>query len=74
MTTKEKILRHLQAGHSLTPLEAVQAYGTMSLPYHIFALRREGYNIRTRIRRNFQGTRYAEYYLVDGRVEATANA
>lgn len=63
MTLKEKILRHLQSGRTLTPLEALREYGTMSLPYHIHALRREGYNILTREKTTFDGRRYAEYRL-----------
>lgn len=35
----------------------------MSLPYHVHALRREGYNILTREKTTFDGRRYAEYRL-----------
>lgn len=64
MTIKEKILRHLQAGHKITPLEALRDYSTMSLPYHIYALRQEGHDIRTRYRIGFDGKRTAEYEMV----------
>lgn len=63
VTIKEKILRHLQSGHSINNLIAIKEYGTWSLPYHIFALRRDGHKIRTRIRPTFNGQRFAEYYM-----------
>lgn len=72
LTIKEKILRHLQSGHTLTNLEALREYGTMSLPYHVFALRQEGYNIVTREKRSFNGQRYAEYYMPEAWKEAGA--
>lgn len=68
MSIKEKIRRHLESGETITPLQALQEYGTMSLPYHVFALRREGYDIRTRIKTSFSGRRYAEYYMVSSNV------
>lgn len=70
MTVKEKVLRHLQSGRSLTNLQALQEYGTMSLAYHVWALRQEGYDIRTRIRTSYNGRRYAEYYIPGAGVHA----
>lgn len=63
MTAKERILQHLLAGYTINNLIAMKEYGTWSLPYHIFSLRREGYEIKTRMKETFSGKRYAEYYM-----------
>ncbi len=64
MTTKDKILQHLQSGNTITPLEALEEYETMSLPFFIYQLRQEGFIIQTDIKTTFQNKRYAEYTLI----------
>lgn len=63
MSQLEQVLRHLMNGHTLTRLEAVHLYGTWSLPHHVYELRKRGFKIKSRIKENFLGQRYAEYYM-----------
>lgn len=63
MTQKEAVKRHLEAGRTITPLEALHEYGTLRLGAHIHELRKEGLNVRTRMIRSFNGKNYAEYSL-----------
>ena len=63
MSQKSNILNHLKSGKSITPLEALQKYGSFRLADRIFVLRKEGYNIVTNnIYEN--GKTYAEYTLL----------
>ena len=64
MSCKQRILQHLQAGNSLTPLEAMCEYGTIRLGAYIHELRKEGHSIRTDIKRSFNNKTYAQYKLV----------
>ena len=43
------ILEHLKTGKELNPLEALSKYGVYRLGAIIFLLKREGYDIRSRI-------------------------
>ena len=61
MSIKDAILQHLVNGHKITPVQALQEYGTIRLGAHIHRLRREGHNIRTNTIRTFSGKTYAEY-------------
>lgn len=74
MTIKRQILRHLQSGRTLTPLEAFAEYKTMRLARHIHELREEGYPIKTRMKSSMSQTRYAQYYLADTAKERSAAA
>ena len=64
MSCQKRILQHLQAGNKITPLEALQSYGTIRLGAYIHELRKAGYNIRTNIIRTFSGKTYAEYVMI----------
>jgi len=64
MCQLDRVLHHLKSGKSITPMEALVEYGTMSLQVHIFKLRERGYNIRTRLRSSLNKKRFAEYKLV----------
>ena len=46
-TQKEAILRHLQSGRAITPLEALELYGCFRLGARIWELRDEGYEIKS---------------------------
>ena len=46
-TQKEAILRHLQSGKTITPLEALNLYGCYRLGARIWELRDEGYKIQS---------------------------
>ena len=49
ITQKKVVLKHLQSGKELSQLEATEKYGILRLGAIIFNLRKEGYNISTRI-------------------------
>lgn len=63
MAIQDKILRHLNSGHSLTAHEAAMEYGTLRLSAYIYNLRDEGHNIKTRQKQMFNGKTVAEYRL-----------
>lgn len=59
--TKE-ILRYLQSGRALTPLEALERFGCFRLGARIYDLKKQGYDIRTdTIQKN--GKQFASYSL-----------
>lgn len=45
------VLKHLQSGKEINPLEALSKYGCYRLGAVIFALKQDGYKINTRIER-----------------------
>ena len=49
VTKQEKVLTHLQNHGSITPLEALEKYGSFRLGALIFNLRKEGHDIETNI-------------------------
>lgn len=46
---ESRILRHLQSGKTLTPLEAWRRFGAYRLGARIYKLRRRGYKIKREI-------------------------
>ena len=58
------ILHHLQAGKSLTQLEALPKFGCLRLGGRIHELRREGYNIQTEMVKVGRA-RVAKYSMVN---------
>lgn len=57
-----RILAYLQAGHALTPIDALNRFGCFRLGARVWDLRREGYAIESKmVERN--GKRFAEYYI-----------
>ena len=48
-TKQDKVLSHLQTYGSITPLEALEKYGSFRLGALIFNLRKEGHDIETNI-------------------------
>lgn len=63
MSQKQRILKHLKNGKSITPLEALGVYGAYRLSAVIFDLRAAGYNIKTDLKNDGTGRQYAEYSL-----------
>jgi hypothetical protein len=62
MTQTQKILKHLQQGKTISPIEALQLFGCFRLGARILDLRQAGYNIITTIKS--QGKKhFAEYSL-----------
>ena len=49
ISKQEKVLMHLQTFGSITPLEALNKYGSLRLGALIFNLRKEGHDIETNI-------------------------
>lgn len=62
MTQSQSILKHLKAGRTLTPLEALRKFGTLRLSGRILELREAGYRIRTKLV-SVRGKRVAEYQM-----------
>jgi Helix-turn-helix domain len=62
MTQCERILKHLESGQPLSPLEALRRYGCLRLAARISDLRSRGHEIETQFVRH--GSRcYAKYLL-----------
>ena len=62
MNATKKLRKHLEAGRSITPLQALDKWGCMRLGARILELRQEGWNIITEtVKKN--GKRYAKYSL-----------
>lgn len=61
-TQAQRILRHLEAGRKLTPIDALNRYGCMRLAARISDLKKEGWDIQKKmIDKN--GKQYAQYWL-----------
>lgn len=73
-TQCQMIREHLEAGHRLSPIEALDKFGCFRLASRINELRKQGLDIRTDIVEGAEnGKRWAEYWLHrgDGLLEAT---
>ena len=62
MSQKDKVLAHLRAGNTITPLEALRLFGSLRLGAIIFNLREEGHDIKTTMVEGVNN-RYASYHL-----------
>ena len=62
-TQKEAILRHLQSGRTITPLEALELYRCYRLSARIRELRDEGYKIKSENVKQGKKT-FASYELI----------
>ena len=62
-TKQDKVLTHLQTHGNITPLEALNEYGSFRLGAIIFNLRKEGYDITTNI---VPKQHYAKYTYNEG--------
>lgn len=67
MTQCEKIRRHLEQFHSITPHEALREYGCMRLAARIADLKKAGMPIESRVihdvNRFGERVHYSEYYV-----------
>ena len=61
MTKKSKVLEHFKSGNTLTPIQALELYGTMRLSAIVFNLKDKGYQIENI---NPRGE-YAIYKMID---------
>ena len=59
-----RILKHLEARATISPMEALASYSNFRLAASIHVLRRAGYNIATDYRKDEVGHKYARYTLV----------
>lgn len=62
ITQKKAILKALEAGEAVTPLDALRRWGCFRLGARIFDLRQQGYEIETEMDRGI-GQKYATYRL-----------
>lgn len=69
MSQCNRVLQHLQAYGSITPLEAMQEYGIMRLGARIYDLKKMGYSINssreTGENRYGESISYARYSLAE---------
>ena len=61
VSKKSKVLAHLVSGKHITPIQALELYGSFRLGAIIFELRADGHNIDTEIAK---GTGHAIYSYV----------
>ena len=61
MNQKDRIIRHLNAGHTLTILEAIGVFRIFNLKARINELRDSGYPVDTEMRKDATGKKYAVY-------------
>jgi hypothetical protein len=62
MTQNDQILKYLEAGNTITPIDALQLFGCFRLSARIFELRQKGYKIGKVILRR-SDTNYACYFM-----------
>ena len=64
MTQEQAILQYLKEGHSLTPIEALNKFGSFRLAAIILNLRQAGFDIKTEMIKNQNKKHFAKYSLV----------
>ena len=62
MSQTDAILKHLEAGNTVTPLSAQRLCGTLALHSRIAEIRGRGYAIDMAMR-SANGSRWGEYWL-----------
>jgi hypothetical protein len=55
----------MKMGRAITPLEALNMYGCFRLSAVIYDLKKEGYNIQSKMVDNQNGKKFAQYTLQD---------
>ena len=69
-TQQQHIKEYLEAGHSITPLEALEMFGCFRLGAQIFDLKKKGMAIEMTMKKDENtGKRYAVYFLSPGKQE-----
>jgi hypothetical protein len=63
MSQSEAILAHLQAGESLTAMQALSLFNCLRLGARVLDLRRAGYDIQSETIRTPSGKNVAKYTL-----------
>lgn len=64
MSQKDTVLKILRGSpRGVSTLEGMAAYGIIRLATRVFELKKDGYNIRTVMKKDVNGKRYARYVL-----------
>jgi len=63
MTQAEAILNFLKAGNKITPLEALERFGSLRLGAVIFELKKSGFVIESRMVETNTGKHVKEYWM-----------
>ncbi len=62
LTQLDALKSHLKRGRSISTAEAREVYGIRRLAARILDLRRQGWEVRSEMRYDPQGIRYARYW------------
>jgi hypothetical protein len=62
--SSRRILKHLKARQTISPMEALASYGCMRLAARIHDLREAGCRISTEMHKDHAGHPYARYSLI----------
>ena len=65
VSQKKRILEYLKQGKSVTPIDALNLCGCFRLADVVFRLKKDGYDITTKMVPNTSGKLYASYKLND---------
>ena len=65
-TQRQNILNHLRKRKTITPMEALNLFGSFRLAARIRELRQQGHNIKTHLVRN-KDEAYANYIYLGGK-------
>lgn len=60
---KEKVLKYLEEGNSITPLKAQSLFNAWRLADIVYKLKKDGHIIFTRVCRDVNNKAYARYYM-----------
>lgn len=63
MNQEDAILKHLQQGNTLTPLDALRLFGCLRLGARIWDLRQKGHNVEMKVVEVANGKHVAQYRL-----------
>lgn len=63
MSQKDKVLKYLKEGNSITPAKAQAMFGVWRLADVIYKLKKDGHVILTQLRQDPEGKSYARYVL-----------
>lgn len=59
----QAILKHMEDGNGITPLEALGVYGVFRLAARIGEIRDQGHTVITEYKKDYRGKTYARYCL-----------
>ena len=63
VSQRDSVLRFLQAGNTITPIDALNMFGCLRLATVSFDLRQEGWDIETIDTKSANGKKFASYKL-----------